>query len=381
MERISSLSPPERNGGDEEALIAVLTKARATESPTWVIPPLRFPRKLPGTVANLLERAYVIAEEGALPQSRRVDLTLAPFGDSVAIVEAPTFDGDRKKFNAFLRSRTKTGERVVLLTSRPAAWEEETRASKNLTVVPAEAAETVHGFLDRTASLHIITDADLGDVQGNPLLTWDTGMAYARRFSVEDFVVHRDHGIARFRGIEQKAFEETARDYLILEYAQRDRLYVPVELASKVTAYIGAANPLVHRLGGADWENTTRAVRAEASDLARELLALFAARETESGTAYPPDTKADVALAETFPGFTTSGFLAVAVPKATPLAVQERLNALINEALVSPPIKDRLANEFALRSQPLTLAQCAEQDRSERAKWGEYVKIAKIEPQ
>ena len=87
------------------------------------------------------------------------------------------------------------------------------------------------------------------------------------------------------------------------------------------------------------------------------------------------------ALAETFPGFVTSGFLAIAVPKATPLPVQQRLNTLINEALVSPEIKERLANEFALRSRPLSLEQCAEQDRDERAKWGEYVKIAKIEPQ
>ena len=86
-------------------------------------------------------------------------------------------------------------------------------------------------------------------------------------------------------------------------------------------------------------------------------------------------------LAEAYPGFITSGFLAIAVPKATPRPVQEKLNALINEALVSPAIKDRLANEFALASRPLTLEQCAEQDRTERAKWGEYVRIAGIQPQ
>ena len=86
-------------------------------------------------------------------------------------------------------------------------------------------------------------------------------------------------------------------------------------------------------------------------------------------------------LGESFPGFTTTGFLAIAVPKATPKPVQERLNALINEALSSPDIKNRLANEFALTSRPLTLEQCAQQDRDERAKWAEYVKIARIEPQ
>ena len=86
-------------------------------------------------------------------------------------------------------------------------------------------------------------------------------------------------------------------------------------------------------------------------------------------------------LAETFPGFSSTGFLAIAVPKATPLPIQEKLNALINEAIASPAIKDRLVNEFALTARPLTLAQCAAQDREERAKWAEYVRIAKIEPQ
>jgi tripartite-type tricarboxylate transporter receptor subunit TctC len=86
-------------------------------------------------------------------------------------------------------------------------------------------------------------------------------------------------------------------------------------------------------------------------------------------------------LAEAFPGFTSTGFLAVAVPKATPLPVQEKLNALINEAISSPDIQNRLVNEFALTAKPLTLEQCAAQDRDERAKWAEYVKIARIEPQ
>ncbi|WP_421996787.1 Bug family tripartite tricarboxylate transporter substrate binding protein [Reyranella sp.] len=87
------------------------------------------------------------------------------------------------------------------------------------------------------------------------------------------------------------------------------------------------------------------------------------------------------ALAETYPGFSTTGFLAVAVPKATPKPVQEKLNALINEALASPEIHKRLTEEFALNSKPLSLEQCAAQDREERAKWGDYIKIARIEPQ
>jgi tripartite-type tricarboxylate transporter receptor subunit TctC len=86
-------------------------------------------------------------------------------------------------------------------------------------------------------------------------------------------------------------------------------------------------------------------------------------------------------LGESYPGFVSTGFLAIAVPKAVPDAIKQRLNVLINEAVFSADINKRLVNEFALTPRKLDLAQCARQDREERAKWAEYVKIAKIEPQ
>ena len=57
------------------------------------------------------------------------------------------------------------------------------------------------------------------------------------------------------------------------------------------------------------------------------------------------------------------------------------MNTLVNEAITSPAIHDRLVNEFALTAKPLSLEQCAAQDRQERAKWADYVRIARIEPQ
>jgi len=86
-------------------------------------------------------------------------------------------------------------------------------------------------------------------------------------------------------------------------------------------------------------------------------------------------------LAETYPGFVSTGFLAIAVPKAVPEEIKQRLNTLINEAIFSDDINKHLTDEFALTPRKLDLAQCAEQDRDERAKWATYVKIAKIEPQ
>jgi len=86
-------------------------------------------------------------------------------------------------------------------------------------------------------------------------------------------------------------------------------------------------------------------------------------------------------LGESFPGFVSTGFLAIAVPKAVPDEIKQKLNGLINEAVFSPEINKRLVDEFALAPHRLDLAQCAQQDQEERAKWAEYVKIAHIEPQ
>ncbi len=86
-------------------------------------------------------------------------------------------------------------------------------------------------------------------------------------------------------------------------------------------------------------------------------------------------------VAETFPGFELRGFLAVAVPKAAPDDIKQRINELVNEAILSPAINKRLVEEFNLFPTRMDLAQCAAYDRGERERWATYIKIAKIEPQ
>jgi tripartite-type tricarboxylate transporter receptor subunit TctC len=86
-------------------------------------------------------------------------------------------------------------------------------------------------------------------------------------------------------------------------------------------------------------------------------------------------------LAESYPGFVSTGFLAIAVRRSVPDGIKQRLNTLVQEAVFSDGINKRLLEEFALTPHKLDLAQCAAQDRTERAKWADYVKIAKIEPQ
>jgi transcription-repair coupling factor (superfamily II helicase) len=107
-----------------------------------------------------------------------------------------------------------------------------------------------------------------------------------------DLVVHVHHGIGVYRGLERLAVDGGARDYLRLEYAQGDRLYVPTDQISLVQRYVGVDGqaPQINRLGGTEWEREKRRVRERTREMARELLDLYAARERAGGHAFASDT-------------------------------------------------------------------------------------------
>ena len=107
-----------------------------------------------------------------------------------------------------------------------------------------------------------------------------------------DYVVHEEHGIARYRGLKQLEIEGRSGEYLDLEYADSAALYVPIVQISRVGRYIGssAAPPKLNKLGGKSWQNTKTKARQAIEDMAGELLELYAERSVHQGHAYPPDT-------------------------------------------------------------------------------------------
>src|SRR5579875_959124 len=107
-----------------------------------------------------------------------------------------------------------------------------------------------------------------------------------------DIVVHEDHGIARFAGFDTKTVAGVTRDYLYLEYAGSDRVFVPVDQLAKISRYVGAggAHPPLSKLGGTRWETIKARARHAAQELAGELLALYAERRRREGHAFAPDT-------------------------------------------------------------------------------------------
>ncbi|MCK9487503.1 MAG: transcription-repair coupling factor [Dehalococcoidia bacterium] len=118
-----------------------------------------------------------------------------------------------------------------------------------------------------------------------------------------DFVVHSDHGIARFGGIVRREVDGEGRDYLELRYAADDRLYVPVEQVDRVTRYNGPGGhiPRLTRLGTQEWTRARSKVREAVQIVAQDLLRLYAARQLLPGHRYGPDTPWQAELEASFP--------------------------------------------------------------------------------
>ena len=121
------------------------------------------------------------------------------------------------------------------------------------------------------------------------------------RLTAGDFVVHIDHGVARYEQMLRRGGSGEERDYLELSFAGGDRIFVPVEQISRVTRYSGGERPSLSKLGGTEWLRAKQRVRKAVDDLAEELLALYATRADARGHAFAADTPWQAEMEASFP--------------------------------------------------------------------------------
>ena len=126
-----------------------------------------------------------------------------------------------------------------------------------------------------------------------------------------DFVVHINHGIARYAGVMRQELAGAVNDYLLLEYAGSDRLYVPVAQLDRVQKYLGSdsASPPLNQLRGTSWANTKKKVREETIQVAKQLSELYAARENAHKEPLGGDTPWQREMESAFPYEETGGQL------------------------------------------------------------------------
>jgi transcription-repair coupling factor (superfamily II helicase) len=117
-----------------------------------------------------------------------------------------------------------------------------------------------------------------------------------------DYLVHLDHGIGKFVGIEKfNTGIHEHQDYYVLEYDKEDKLYIPVGLERKLSKYVGFQDPKISRLGSSLWQKTKKVVKEEVEKLAKELLQLYAQKESSERPPYIEDKEIESDLKSTFP--------------------------------------------------------------------------------
>ncbi|MBO4236138.1 MAG: transcription-repair coupling factor [Firmicutes bacterium] len=118
-----------------------------------------------------------------------------------------------------------------------------------------------------------------------------------------DYVVHDNHGIGIFIGIEELKNQGEIRDYIKIKYAGHGMLYVPVDQMDVVQKYIGSegAAPKLNKLGSEEWKRTKARARAAVAEMTDELVELYARRKAEKGYAFSPDTVWQQEFEEDFP--------------------------------------------------------------------------------
>lgn len=107
-----------------------------------------------------------------------------------------------------------------------------------------------------------------------------------------EYIVHKKHGIGIYLGIDTLEVDGVVKDYIKIQYAKEDTLYVPINQLESVSKYIGADGkiPKINKMGGQDWDRVKAKVKVGLQDIAEKLVKIYAKRELAEGFAFPEDT-------------------------------------------------------------------------------------------
>ncbi|MCO5177072.1 MAG: transcription-repair coupling factor [Thermomicrobiales bacterium] len=248
------------------------------------------------------------------------DAALVPTGASFS--DPPLFGGRIDLLIEQLRRELANGQRIVLATEQSERLRELLdeagmyprtfkRGAGGASTPPAPGTiDVIHaaltlGFRYEPAKLLVLSDLELFGTrklvraQARPVARKPR---HVRQFRPGAYVVHVEHGVGTFSGLVRLDLSGVEREYLQVDYAGGDRLYVPVDQSDRLTPYESpAGEPRITRLSSAEWAKTTSRVRRAVREMAWELLQLYAAREAAEGHQFPPDSVWDAELSDSFP--------------------------------------------------------------------------------
>ena len=242
--------------------------------------------------------------------------------DSELVVKRADVAGDPEKLFGRLRSLAETGFAVVFSVPHFRARQEMKLSLVDLGIPINEVLDVVNdgsklkrgqvNIVDVDIPLGMIFPAakmalvSLSDTQGSMATRKRTRVDVTEitfPFKPGDYVVHAAHGVAFFKEIVRQDVGGSERDYLLLEYAEGDKLYVPVEQLDRVTRYVGpeGSSPRLTRLNTSDWSRAVAKARKATKKLAFDLVDVYTRRASTQGYRYHEDTPWQRQMEESFP--------------------------------------------------------------------------------
>ncbi|MCX7621421.1 MAG: transcription-repair coupling factor [Acidimicrobiales bacterium] len=250
-------------------------------------------------------------------------LTVAPEGPNVATVAAAGWvpvAGDARGLLRQLRQLLADGFRVIIGADGPASagrlanvladegltFAVDETGSADLTVPGGviTVAPLERGFILPSVKLAVLVEADLTGRRRTHRKVKPRRQGLPGVFEDLEpgaYVVHHQHGVARYGGMVKRSIDGVERDYLLLEYRGGDKLYVPSDQIDAVRHYTGGDSPSLSRLGGSDWHKTKAKVRAAVSEIAQELVVLYQKRIHTPGHAFSADSPWQHEFESSFP--------------------------------------------------------------------------------
>ena len=209
----------------------------------------------------------------------------------------------------FLFSQHSDGWRIVIATDYPERVKE-ILAERNIFDVEYNESISSHGAVLTDFKTVILTDRELFNKRNKEITSQKRSYYKEKPEYIEnindikegEYVVHSIHGVGIYKGLSQQDIDGQLKDYLTIEYANKDRLHIPAEQINLLVRYRGSGSikPKLSRMGGKDWENTKTRVKKEVEQVAYDLLRLYAKRKMQHGIQFLPDTTWQVEMEEAF---------------------------------------------------------------------------------
>lgn len=190
-------------------------------------------------------------------------------GINTDFTEAPSFRYTPNELDNWLKNKT---DWFFILTNKTENYFQQKISNLKIMEQPL-----VQSLVSQQLKLAILTERELP--ANNQTLTASLNKL-KQNFKIDDYVVHIDHGVGKMTGIIKQNFDGTTRDFFVISYADRDRLYVPVEKADRLEKYIGLTRPTINRLSSSSWQQLKNKIKTDLLSSAREIIQTQAQRET-----------------------------------------------------------------------------------------------------